>query len=106
LYYGLEQAGEVRRVVTDTEIEQALITPPLSSPRATVRGLAARKFSENIEAITWSRITLRDRGGQTVVLPLTPLTNADPKELREALENTNDVASFLQTVHYFSQKYT
>lgn len=97
LYYGLEQAGEMRRVVTDAEIEQALLTPPLSSPRATVRGLAVKKFADRVKSITWSRLVLND-GGQTVTLPVSAVADADGQTLTDELNAAQTPAQFASTV--------
>ena len=94
LYYGLEQAGEIRRIVTDAEVVAAIANPPMSSPRAIVRGLAVRKFAGSIKSITWSRLTLSDNAGQSIILPVSAVADTNAAQLAAELAATETPAQF------------
>ena len=93
LYLALEQAGSVRRVLDDAEIEAARCEPPADSLRAQVRGLAASRFSDAVRSITWSRLTLATDEGD-VTLKLDMLSADNPGELRAALANARTPTEF------------
>ena len=48
-YYGLEQAGEMRRLVTDARVEAAMTCPP-GDTRAFLRGLFVSRFGPSCAA--------------------------------------------------------
>ena len=58
LYYGLEQEGAMRRLVTDARIEAAVSTPPADT-RAFIRGLFVERFAPAVRAIGWNGIAFR-----------------------------------------------
>jgi Pup amidohydrolase len=95
LYYGLEQEGQVRRIVNEDEIAAALTTPPTGSPRALVRGLAIGKFAPFVQSVTWGRLVLSDGGGQTATVRMSQVQDLDPAQVREALEPTETPGEFV-----------
>jgi proteasome accessory factor A len=63
LYYGLEQAGLMRRETTDEKIEQAIYTPPHNT-RALGRGIVIDKLLESASrdyVIDWDLIYINKR---------------------------------------------
>ncbi|HEY3268314.1 MAG TPA: proteasome accessory factor PafA2 family protein [Armatimonadota bacterium] len=66
LYHGLEQDGHAARLVDDAAVERAMLTPP-EDTRAAVRGAFVERFPEEIEAISWGGIALKNGSGRTVV---------------------------------------
>jgi len=98
LYYGLEQAGAVRRVVTDEEIEGALSEPPASSPRAIVRGLAVRRFPQAVRSVTWGRLVLDDGSGQQVGIRMSQVQDLDPSSVRSALDAADTPGTFVSAL--------
>jgi proteasome accessory factor A len=95
LYLGLEQEGQVRRVVTDEEIARAVTSPPSGSPRALVRGLAVAKFAEAVQEVTWSRMTLGDGNGQSVGIRMSAVQDLDPARVAWALAPAVTPAEFV-----------
>jgi proteasome accessory factor A len=95
LYYGLEQEGRVRRIVSEDEIAAAVATPPAGSPRALVRGLAIGKFAPSVQSVTWGRIVLADGDGQTATVRMSQVQDLDPARVREALEPTATPGEFV-----------
>ncbi|MCS6936227.1 MAG: proteasome accessory factor PafA2 family protein [Candidatus Bipolaricaulota bacterium] len=66
LFYELQRQGCCRRIVSDSEIEQARKSPPKET-RAWVRGLCVQKFSDSILALNWGKIHLRDGEGELTI---------------------------------------
>lgn len=99
LYYGLEQEGRVRRVVTDEEIIQAMTHPPAGSPRAIVRGLAVAKFPDAVQSVTWSRLTLGDGDGQSVGIRMSQVQDLDPVKVTSALTSADSPGAFVSALH-------
>jgi proteasome accessory factor A len=56
LYHLLERRGEVERVVSNEEIEQALQSPP-SDTRAYFRGECIRRYPDSIFGVNWDSIS-------------------------------------------------
>ncbi len=94
LYLALEQEGRVRRIVTDIEVQAALKNPPAGSPRAIARGIAACRFPEAVQSVTWSRMSLTD-GDQTRKVALARLGEADPLVVTEALADVHTPAALV-----------
>ena len=61
LYQGLEQAGEMRRLVTDTRIESSISCPPADT-RAYIRGLFVQRFGSSVRSIGWNGIAFTYEG--------------------------------------------
>jgi proteasome accessory factor A len=56
LYYVLERQGHVRRVVTDEEIERAILHPP-EDTRAYFRGGCLRRYGAEVFGVNWDSIS-------------------------------------------------
>ena len=98
LYYGLEQEGRVRRVVTEDEVARAMVVPPAGSPRAVIRGLAVSKFADAVQSASWSRLTLVE-GGQVGSIRLSRAQNLDPDALNAALAGVDTPGMFVTVVN-------
>ncbi len=61
LYQGLEQAGEMRRLITEARIEGAMSCPP-SDTRAYIRGLFVQRFGQSVRSIGWNGIAFSYQG--------------------------------------------
>ncbi len=68
LYYMLERRGMVERVVTDSEIEQAVTTPPQTT-RARLRGAFIQRAKEckRDYTVDWVHLKLNDQAQRTVL---------------------------------------
>lgn len=104
LYLGLEQEGHVRRITTDEEIARAVTTPPHSSPRAIVRGLAVQKFAPQMSAVTWSRFQLTDKAGQAASVRLSRVDDLEPHQLLTTLSEAPDAATFLSSLEQLERE--
>lgn len=56
LYYVLERQGRVRRIVTDEEIERAVLYPP-EDTRAYFRGGCLRRYGPQVFGVNWDSIS-------------------------------------------------
>ena len=56
LYYVLERQGRVKRVVTDEEIERAILHPP-EDTRAYFRGGCLRRYGAQVFGVNWDSIS-------------------------------------------------
>lgn len=95
LYLGLEQEGQVRRIVDEPEIQTALKNPPAGSPRAIARGIAACRFPEAVKRVTWSRITIEDGAGQSKNVSLAALGDVEPELVATALRDVETPTAFV-----------
>ena len=68
LYYILERRGMVERVVTDDDIEKALLQPPQTT-RARLRGefIKAAKARKRDFTVDWVHLKLNDQAQRTVL---------------------------------------
>jgi len=96
LYHALEQANAVLRVVSDSDIENAVENPP-SDTRAFVRGTFVSRFSSCVESITWSQIVFTV-DGKSMVLDMNNMTDGNVADLNKALSASNDMAGFIEAV--------
>jgi proteasome accessory factor A len=105
LYYGLEQEGRVRRLVSDEEIAAAITSPPPGSPRAIVRGLAVSKFADAISSVTWGRLTLNDgSAGQAATIRMARVQDLDPALVREELGKTETSGAFVAAIERLAEE--
>ena len=96
LFYGLEQMGAMRRLVTDEEIERAVNHAP-DTTRAWVRGEVIRRFPEAVRTASWNKITLEQQG-QITILDLNPLAAGLDPELRERLDAIQSLTEWVRLI--------
>lgn len=66
LFDALSSSGQLRRFVTDEQIDRALDQPP-SGTRGVVRALCLRKFGTAIRRIEWDSLTIGGNGREFVL---------------------------------------
>ena len=59
LFIALEMEGQIRRLTTDPEIKEAVVTPPADS-RAAIRGRCVERFYDQIHRIQWEKIIFQN----------------------------------------------
>jgi proteasome accessory factor A len=89
LYYGLEQAGEMRRLVTDARIQAAVTCPPADT-RAYIRGAFVERFGAAVRSIGWNGVAFRYRD-EDLLFDMNTL-------VEENVEALNDEFSDAQTL--------
>jgi Pup amidohydrolase len=98
LYYRLAEAGKVERLVSEAEIQAAVMEPP-DETRAYFRGRCIQRFPESIAAASWDSIIF-DTGAEALqrVPTREPLkgTKEHVDALLEASETAGQLISALQ----------
>jgi proteasome accessory factor PafA2 len=68
LFYALESAGDMKRVIGEAEVIHALQQPPTST-RAYIRGRCVQKFPQSLTSAQWDQVTFQV-GGRSYRLDL------------------------------------
>jgi proteasome accessory factor A len=84
LYRGLEQAGEVRRMVPAEDVHKAETLPP-SDTRAAIRGAFVRRFSPSVIRIGWNGVMFRTQQGE-FLFDMNTLTEPSVRTIAQELE--------------------
>ncbi|MDH7569667.1 MAG: proteasome accessory factor PafA2 family protein, partial [Armatimonadota bacterium] len=96
LYYALEADGCMRPFLSHDEVARAKEAPPAT--RAAIRGACVKKFSQLIDAVTWTRVAL-DTGAGRVTLNLRHLLDGRAAQVAAALHQAStpaDLAKMLK----------
>lgn len=96
LYYGLEQAGEMRRLVTDGRIQAAMSCPPADT-RAFIRGLFVERFGGAVRSIGWNGIAFRHKD-EDMIFDMNPLVEENVRVLNEELAAAESLDDFVQAI--------
>jgi proteasome accessory factor A len=97
LYYGLEQAGEMRRLVTDARVNAAMNCPPADT-RAFIRGLFVSRFGGSVRSVGWNGVAFRHQG-EDLLFDMNSLVEANVQLLNEdfaCVESLDDVVAILR----------
>ncbi len=95
LYHRLVAAGKVERLVTDAEIERAVLEPP-EDTRAFFRGRCIERFREHIAAASWDSIIF-DVGREALQrVPMREPLRGTRRHVGELLERARDPATLLE----------
>ena len=97
LYYGLDQAGSMRRLVTDARTEAAVSCPP-GDTRAFIRGLFVERFGASVRSIGWNGIAFRYKG-EDIVFDMNPLVEEDVRLLNEDLSGAETLDEFVAMIN-------
>jgi proteasome accessory factor A len=96
LFYGLVESGAMQVLVSEKEIESALVCPPINT-RAALRGVLVRRFADKIKSLSWGAV-LCEENGETIRLPL-PEAREEYSLLASQIESAmsvRDVAAILR----------
>ncbi|HLK58796.1 MAG TPA: proteasome accessory factor PafA2 family protein [Chthonomonadaceae bacterium] len=83
LYYGLEQEGEMRRLVTDARIQAAMSCPPADT-RAFLRGLFVERFGSVVRSIGWNGVAFK-YNDEDLLFDMNPLVEENVALLNEEI---------------------
>jgi len=97
LYYALEQAGAMRRFVTDGRIRAATSCPPADT-RALIRGLFVQRFGAAVRSIGWNGIAFKYRG-EDLLFDMNSLVTDDVRILNEELSGIETLDAFVDLMH-------
>jgi proteasome accessory factor A len=94
LYYRLAAGGKVERVVTDAEIEEAVMEPPQDT-RAYFRGRCISRFPDAIAAASWDSLIV-DTGTQALQrIPMREPLRGTKAHVEELLASSDDIATLV-----------
>ena len=96
LYYGLEQQGQMRRLVTDARIQSAISCPP-NDTRAFLRGGFVEKFASSVRKIGWNGIAFNHKG-EDLIFDMNPLVEANVKILNDEMADIETLEEFVQNI--------
>ena len=106
LYYGLEEQGLIRRLVTEEQIEYAIHHPPANT-RAYFRGMVLKRFGNQVESIQWDRITLKSTDlGQNRLTTISMDNIADSEvaeQYKQLLDQSDTVDQLITGVRRISK---
>ncbi len=95
LYHRLEAAGKVDRIVTDAEIERAVMEPP-EDTRAYFRGRCIERFRDRIAAASWDSLIF-DTGQEALQrVPMHEPLRGTKAHVGELLDRSPDPATLVQ----------
>ncbi len=94
LYHRLEQAGKVERLVTEDEVERAIMDPP-EDTRAYFRGRCIGKYPEAIAAASWDSLIFDTGRDALQRLPMREPLRGTRSHVAELLERAPDAATLL-----------
>ncbi len=95
LFWELERQGAMRRVVSEEEIQAAILTPP-ETTRAYFRGRAVAKFGSAISALQWDEIIFREGKRQRRVSLPEPILDERLKNLIALVQDETDFEEFFR----------
>jgi proteasome accessory factor A len=87
LFLGLEQQGQIRRLVTEKRIEAAMTCPPQDT-RAFLRGFFVHRFGSAVRAVGWNGVAFR-HNGDDLLFDMNPLVDGRVGALNEELGALN-----------------
>ncbi len=96
LYYGLEQSGAMRRLVTDARIDAAIVCPP-SDTRAFLRGWFVERFPSAVRSIGWNGVIFSHNGEDTL-FDMNPLVEPNLSELNNEFANAETLADVVAVI--------
>jgi len=96
LYLGLEQTGEMRRLVTDKRIEAAMSCPP-GDTRAFLRGLFVERFGSAVRSIGWNGVAFRHENDD-LLFDMNPLVEENVGILNEELASANSLSEVVAAI--------
>jgi hypothetical protein len=96
LYYGLEQAGAMHRLVTDARTQAAISCPP-GDTRAFIRGLFVERFGASVRSIGWNGIAFRHKG-EDIVFDMNSLVEENVRVLNEELSSAETLDEFVAMI--------
>jgi proteasome accessory factor PafA2 len=92
LFLAMEMNGSMDRLSSDSEIKEAMHTPP-SDTRAAIRGLCVDRFNEQIHRIQWEKIIF-NKGFFKNEIDLSQLF--EPESIRELKNKLNEITDISQ----------
>ncbi len=97
LFFKLEEAGRIRKLFTQAEVETAVSEPPART-RAYFRGKSVRKYGDSLVAANWDSLVF-DSGEETLKrVPMMEPLRGTKELVSELLDRSDDAASLLRAL--------
>jgi proteasome accessory factor A len=97
LYYKLEEADAVDRIVTDDEISKAIYDPPKDT-RAYFRGMCLQRYADEIVSASWDSVIFDLKEGPLKkIFMLEPLRGTEA-HVRQLLTESPTAADLLRNI--------
>jgi proteasome accessory factor A len=97
LYYKLEEAEAVERLVTDDEISKAIYDPPKDT-RAYFRGMCLQRYADEIVSASWDSVIFDFKDGPLKkIFMLEPLRGTEA-HVRQLLTESPTAADLLRNI--------
>jgi proteasome accessory factor A len=97
LYYRLERSGKVERIVTERDVERAVLDPP-DDTRAYFRGRCIVKYPDAIAAASWDSLIV-DTGAEALQrIPMREPLRGTRAHVEDLLEASHDAASLVRSI--------
>ncbi len=96
LYYGLEQAGQMRRFVTDARVGAAVSCPPADT-RAALRGLFVQRYGAAVRRIGWNGIAFEFQG-EDLLFDMNTLVEANLAEYVGEMVGAGDLEQVVAVI--------
>jgi proteasome accessory factor A len=97
LYYKLEEADAVERLVTDDEISKAIYDPPKDT-RAYFRGMCLQRYADEIVSASWDSVIFDLKEGPLKkIFMLEPLRGTEA-HVRQLLTESPTAADLLKNI--------
>jgi proteasome accessory factor A len=95
----LESEGLMRRLVSEADVEAAMIRPP-ENTRAYVRGHFASRHAESVLSVGWSSLAFTD-GEADYVFDMEPLVNGGLRRLNRALGRCRSLSETIEALRRY-----
>ena len=96
LFAGLESAGEMRRLVTDARVEDAMRNPPADT-RAFIRGLFVSRYSESIRTIGWNGVAFNHQN-EDLLFDMNPLVEENVHLLNQEIQAAESISAVVDVI--------
>jgi Pup amidohydrolase len=96
LYYGLLEAGEMRRIVTDGRIEAAMSCAPADT-RAFIRGEFVKRFGGAVRSVGWNGVSF-EHNGENLLLDMNPLVEENVRLLNEEIAGAESLFEVIAAI--------
>ena len=94
LYYRLESAGKVERLVDEADVQRAVLDPP-EDTRAYFRGRCIAKFPDAIAAASWDSLIIDTGADALQRIPMREPLRGTKAHVDELLEASHDAAALV-----------
>lgn len=97
LYHELARSGQIRRVISEQDIKDAIFQPPPTT-RAYFRGRAVARFNREIASIQWDEVVFRNGGATKTVSLRHAFQNPGLDQINALMNDRKTFADFVRAL--------